>query len=90
MEKYDLAKFAGKTIYTLCARMGMGYRRTMYAGQVYRITENGTLRWVREVMNCVTSKRQRDEWDKFTNRNYFVGRPTASALTVDMVERLIK
>jgi len=90
MQKSELAKYAGESIYTLCTRMGMGYHGTMYAGQIYRITAHGTLRHVREVMTCVTSKAQRDEWMKVTGGNYFIGRPTATALTIELVERLIK
>jgi hypothetical protein len=90
MQKSELAKFAGSAIYTLCTRMGKGYHGTMYAGQIYRITAHGTLRHVREVMSCVTSKKQQKEWIEFTGGNYVVGRPTAAALTIESIERLIK
>jgi hypothetical protein len=90
MTHNELAEYAGEAIFALCTRMGTGYHTTMFAGQIYRITENGTLRHEREVMNCVTSKAQRVEWEKFTGGNYFKGRPTASRLTVDQIEKLIK
>ena len=79
MTKAECAKYAGGIVYAMVKRMG-GIGRDIHCITEYSITERGTLRYQREVMNCVANKRQH----ALAGERFPVcvcGRPTAETIT---------
>ena len=88
MTKQELARHAGGELYALCTRPG-GMFKDIYCLTRYRVTERGTLKYVREVLSCVANRRQCELLDSLTGGNYVEGRPTAERISAAEIDQLI-
>lgn len=87
MTKQQLAEYAGVRFYNLSSRPG-GIGRDIHCLTVYEITENGTCKYLGEIVHCVANKKQWEYMYELTGGVYHSGRPHADVLTVEIMDKL--